>query len=87
MKDTNAKIISPAMAALDHVISTKGSQAKAAKYLGVSPSLVTEIKQGRRNIPAKVLNKLGMVKVVALVPRSRAKAVAHGIKQAAKGGE
>lgn len=56
---------------LNKLIAQEGSKAAAAKRLGVSPSLITEISKGRRSIPESVLKQLGFRRVVLHVREER----------------
>lgn len=68
---------------LQKLIVSKGTKTAAARMLGVSPSLITEITKGRRDIPKKVLTQLGFERVIVHVRSERVPHVMRAIEKAA----
>lgn len=66
---------------LNKLIEKEGSKTAAARWLGVSPSLITEITKGRRNIPESVLKQLGFRRVVLHVREDRFSRIMQAIEK------
>lgn len=58
--------VNPTMA-LQHKVREYKTQKDAAKALGISPAYLSDLVNGRRDVPTKILAKLGLRK--AVVPK------------------
>jgi len=50
---------------LQRIVDERGSQAAAAKHLGIAPSYFSDLLRGRRRISDRILRKLGLRRIVA----------------------
>lgn len=76
----NTILPDPVIDELRRKIKASGSQKAAADELEISPSLITEILQGRRTASPSLLEKLGLVKIVVHVKSEKASDVFRAIE-------
>ena len=49
---------------LQRIVNERGSQAAAARHLGIAPSYLGDLLRGRRRISDRILKKLGLRRIV-----------------------